>query len=98
MKALARHIQQIDLNTPLIVGGDFNTPPGDSLFRKLRPRLRDSFPEGGIGLGNTIINDIPLSRIDQLWVSRHFRIHSVLVRRTEHSDHRLVICDVSLAP
>jgi endonuclease/exonuclease/phosphatase family metal-dependent hydrolase len=98
MDAIAHYIQEIKPNTPLIVGGDFNSPPGDSLFRKLRPRLRDSFPEAGIGLGNTIINDIPISRIDQVWVSQHFRVHSVLARRTEHSDHRLVLCDLSLAP
>jgi len=96
MEAIARYVGQVDRDTQLIVGGDFNTPPGDSLFRKLRPRLRDAFPEGGIGLGNTIINDIPISRIDQVWVSSHFRVHAVVARRTEHSDHRLVVCDLSL--
>ena len=96
MEAIARYVRQVDPDTPLIGGGDFNTPPGDSLFRKLRPRLRDAFPEAGIGLGNTIINDIPISRIDQVWVSQHFRVHAVVARRTEHSDHRLVVCDLSL--
>jgi endonuclease/exonuclease/phosphatase (EEP) superfamily protein YafD len=81
---------------PLIVGGDFNTPAGDDLFRALKPRLRDSFRDRSIGFGNTIVNDCPLSRIDQIWVSRDLRVYAVVTRRTQHSDHRLVIADLAV--
>ena len=81
---------------PVIVGGDFNSPTGDSLFRELKPRLRDSFRVRPIGLGNTITNDFPFSRIDQVWISDDFRVHAVVTRRTRHSDHRLVVADLAL--
>jgi endonuclease/exonuclease/phosphatase family metal-dependent hydrolase len=49
---------------PAIVGGDFNTPGGDALFRALRPHFRDCFAVAGQGWPDTITNDYPASRID----------------------------------
>jgi vancomycin resistance protein VanJ len=94
MEWLVRRIESIPRNVPVIVAGDFNAGGRDALFRRLRPRLHDSFRDGGIGWGDTIINEFPFLRIDQIWVSDHFRSASVVVRRTEHSDHRMVICDL----
>ena len=34
------------------------------------------------------------SRVDQIWVSRHFRAESVTAQKTIHSDHRMVVCDL----
>jgi endonuclease/exonuclease/phosphatase family metal-dependent hydrolase len=95
MAAVWRYAEATPADLPLIVGGDFNAPAGDGLFRALKPRLRDSFRDAGRGLGNTITNEYPISRIDQVWVSRDLRVHTVLARRTRHSDHRLVVADVS---
>ncbi|HET6882470.1 MAG TPA: endonuclease/exonuclease/phosphatase family protein [Pirellulales bacterium] len=81
---------------PLIVGGDFNAPPGDAVYDALQPQLRDAFSEAGRGWGNTIINELPFLRIDQVWHSSHWQACDVYSRRTEHSDHRMVICDVML--
>lgn len=81
---------------PLIVGGDFNAPAGDAIFRLLQPRLHDTFKEGGVGWGDTFMNDFPLLRIDQVWTSEHFRAVAVRARRTEHSDHRMVVYDLLL--
>ena len=80
----------------MIVGGDFNAPQGDAVFRLLRPKLHDAFAEGGRGWGNTILNDVPVLRIDQFWVSETFRSDSVVARGTRNSDHRMVICDLRL--
>lgn len=81
---------------PVIVGGDFNAPTGDSLFRILKPDFRDAYPEGGAGWPNTITNDTPMSRIDQVWVSRQFEVESAWVVRTRHSDHRAVVVNLKL--
>lgn len=81
---------------PVIVGGDFNAPAGDSLFRVLQPEFRDAYPEGGAGWPNTITNDTPMSRIDQVWVSRQFDVRGAWVVRTRHSDHRAVVVDLRL--
>jgi vancomycin resistance protein VanJ len=83
-----------DPSLPLVVGGDWNTPPGDLLFRPFRGRLRDSFREAGRGLGSTIVNDLPLSRIDHIYIDRHLTAASVVARRTVHSDHRFVVADL----
>lgn len=88
----------LDEGVPLVLAGDFNAPAGDPVFRTLPDRLRDSFREAGIGLGNTMMNDLPVSRIDQIWVDRRLRLHGTVSRKTATSDHRLVIADVSLSP
>ena len=81
--------------TPLIVGGDFNAPPGDAVFQMLVPALHDAFGEKGRGWGNTIINAAPFLRIDQVWLSPQFRAVDVYSRKTKNSDHRMVVCDVA---
>ncbi len=78
----------------LIVAGDFNAPQGDRVFRFLPAGLRDSFAMGGRGIGNTVLNDIPVLRIDQIWVSRDFRVVQSFVLRSAISDHRMVVSDV----
>lgn len=94
MEWLVHQLDSIPNGVPVIVGGDFNAGGRDALFRRLRPRLHDAFSDGGTGWGNTLINEFPFTRIDQIWVSDHFRAASVVARRTKHSDHRMVICDL----
>jgi vancomycin resistance protein VanJ len=96
LRDIARQIDALPGGTPLIVGGDFNAPAGDAVFQLLQPRLRDAFREGGTGWANTIMNDLPVHRIDQVWTSDHFRAAAVVARPTRHSDHRLVVCDLVL--
>jgi endonuclease/exonuclease/phosphatase (EEP) superfamily protein YafD len=98
VRAIAAQIAALSPDTPLIVGGDFNAPAGDAIFRLLRPRLRDTFRQTGTGWGNTILNDIPLQRIDQIWVSDGFRAAGVVARKTRNSDHRMVIADLRWSP
>jgi len=81
---------------PLVLGGDFNAPAGDAALRVLSPRLCDSFREAGVGWGNTIVNEFPFARIDQVWIDDHWRAVAVRAQRTVHSDHRMVIADLVL--
>ncbi len=83
-------------NFPLVLGGDFNAPAGDAVVRLLLPELHDTYREGGIGWGDTVLNELPILRFDQVWASRHFRAVRVFARRSVHSDHRLVVCDLVL--
>ncbi|MCH8274654.1 MAG: endonuclease/exonuclease/phosphatase family protein [Armatimonadetes bacterium] len=94
MRLIAEQVDSVSEGVPIIAGGDFNAPAGDAVFRLLRPRLRDSFKEAGKGWGNTMINRIPFHRIDQVWISDAFRASAVVARKTEHSDHRMVVCDL----
>ncbi|BCW98817.1 MAG: hypothetical protein KatS3mg024_1644 [Armatimonadota bacterium] len=94
MAAVAAYLSTVPPDVPVILGGDFNVPQGDGIFRRLRPRLRDAFREGGRGWGNTFLNSFPILRIDQVWTSAHFRAISVRAKMTAHSDHRMVICEL----
>jgi vancomycin resistance protein VanJ len=93
---LAREVEKIPADVPVILGGDFNLPAGDKFFRILPARIRDSFRVAGHGWGDTLANDIPFVRIDQIWCDDHFRPVSTRAHKTVHSDHRMVICDLAL--
>jgi hypothetical protein len=94
LRLVARRIASVPRDIPLLVGGDFNAPAGDAAFRLLQPRLYDTFKRAGIGWGNTIVNEFPFARIDQVWASEPIRAGAVQARRTQYSDHRMVVCDL----
>ena len=98
LREVAEYLATIPPSAPVLLGGDFNAPAGDAIFRLLRPRLHDTFAEGGAGWGNTALNDLPVSRIDQLWVSRQFRTLSLRARHTKNSDHRMVVGEFDASP
>ncbi|GMU55306.1 MAG: hypothetical protein AMXMBFR33_44520 [Candidatus Xenobia bacterium] len=76
---------------PALVGGDFNAPAGDAAMRPLAAAgLRDAFPLAGSGWDNSFENSLPVHRIDQLW-SRGLRAVRVETRRSDASDHRMVL-------
>lgn len=77
---------------PVVIGGDFNTPPRNALYRLLRAELTDSFAEGGWGFGYSWNTDFPLLRIDYLW-SKGLKVHRAWVSKTVASDHHPVITD-----
>jgi vancomycin resistance protein VanJ len=81
-------------SVPIILGGDFNVPAGDTCIRILKPRLRDTFSENGFGWPHTAVNQIPLFRVDQIWISKQIKTCAVYARKTENSDHRMVVCDL----
>jgi vancomycin resistance protein VanJ len=96
MEEVADAIASLPPDTPIILGGDFNAPAGDAVFRLLRPRLHDAFREGGRGWGNTVLNELPVLRFDQIWLSDHLRAARVHAHKTKHSDHRMLVCDLLL--
>jgi endonuclease/exonuclease/phosphatase (EEP) superfamily protein YafD len=93
---IADYLQTIPDDRAVVLGGDFNAPPGDAVFRLLRSRLTDAFTIAGRGWGASFSRELPVLRIDQLWISTQLQALGVLVRRTENSDHRMVIADFAL--
>ena len=98
LSLVAERLRAVPSATPLIVGGDFNAPAGDAIFRLLRPRLRDTFEQAGVGWGDTYVNHAPMLRIDHIYASDRVRAAAVVVRETLWSDHRILICDLILPP
>lgn len=86
-------LDTINSSIPLVVGGDFNAPAGDGIFNVLKPKLRDSFTIGGVGWGNTVLNEVPVERIDQVWFNKELNVNDCRAFETKNSDHRMVICE-----
>ena len=98
-RAYAGHVRipsELQTSVHLIVGGDFKSPPYDDALAPLRDRLFDAFRKAGHGRGATGTNDYPLFRVDQIWVSQGFRPESVTAQNTMYSDHRMVVCDLTM--
>lgn len=93
---VARWLDKHACGMPVIAGGDFNAPGWDGALKELPSRLRDTFMESGTGWGNTVLNDFPVMRFDQIWASGEFRVLAVRACKTKHSDHRMVVCDLKL--
>lgn len=87
------------LNAPtIIVGGDFNSVPGDGAMLSLEQlRLRDSFVVAGLGYGATGTNQWPLFRVDQVWSNAKLTPIATTSRKSKCSDHRIVVADFSLS-
>lgn len=84
-----------DTQTPLVLCGDFNTPPRGLFYRQLCARLNDGFAQSGNGLGLSFPSRFPLLRIDYVW-TRGAKATSVRVDDAGASDHRMVVADVEL--
>lgn len=92
IQSIRDQIESVPSEEQLIVGGDFNVPAFDGCLSPLRDRLIDAFSVAGRGWGNTVLNDLPLFRIDQIWISNEFHCDSVRAFKSRNSDHRLVVC------
>ena len=82
----------------ILLAGDFNTPGGMPSLRPLKALLRDVWSQGGTGWGGTMTADMPVSRIDQCWVSDGIRVASARVRAGKASDHRMLVVDLLVGP
>ena len=82
----------------VIVGGDFNAPAHDAIYREFPRNFHDAFGQAGRGWGDTILNQVPLQRIDQIWIGPGLQSMDAGARRTRNSDHRLVWADLRLSP
>ena len=88
---IVEQVKQISDKVPVVLGGDFNVSAEDGCLRELSPFLSDTFSRGGVGWGHTALNSVPLFRVDQIWASSDFKPISVFAKKTEHSDHRMVV-------
>lgn len=76
-----------------ILCGDFNSPGGIQSSEPLRAVMRDIWPEGGRGWGATMPAWLPMSRIDQCWVTPDIEVVTAVVRKGA-SDHRRLVADL----
>ncbi len=83
---------------PVIVAGDFNTPPPSRFCRRMSESLTDCFSAAGRGTGYTFVpHGIPVFRIDYIWAGRGLQPASCRVGPSGPSDHRSVIAQMRFA-
>ena len=84
---------QVWQSAPVVIGGDFNAPAGDAVFRELEPDFTDAFAAVGTGWGNTFLNTSPLLRIDHLYSNAPLQAIRSRTVESINSDHRMVVAD-----
>lgn len=82
---------------PLLVAGDFNTPPRGRVYNALASRLGDSWREAGWGLGDSYSATMPVVRIDYAWHSKPWSVQRAFVPSSQASDHRPLVVDLALS-
>ena len=81
---------------PVLVAGDFNTPPRGRIYNAMHARLGDSWREAGWGFGKTFSATLPVVRIDYVWHSEHWTARRAFVPNSRASDHRPIVVDLEM--
>ena len=84
-----------DLEGPVILAGDFNTPPEGRVYSRLTSRFKDSFRERGWGWGFTYPSKLPLLRIDYIFHTPDWRVTRCEVGPKPGSDHRPLFAELA---
>jgi endonuclease/exonuclease/phosphatase family metal-dependent hydrolase len=78
---------------PLVVGGDFNSPPDSYACQRMLEGLQSAFAYAGSGFGWSFSSSHPVLRIDHLFASHDLEVLGCRVLPTSASDHRPVVAD-----
>jgi endonuclease/exonuclease/phosphatase (EEP) superfamily protein YafD len=79
---------------PVLLVGDFNTPPESAIFRTVWGRYTDAFSSAGWGWGYTFIGGRTTVRIDHILAGPGWRCERCWVAPSIGSPHRPVIADL----
>ena len=72
---------------PSMICGDFNDTPMSYTYHRLAAGHKDSFADGGSGMGATFSVLWPLLRIDYILVPENVTCDRTTVNRVPFSDH-----------
>jgi endonuclease/exonuclease/phosphatase (EEP) superfamily protein YafD len=90
---LAREVGQV--TGPVLLAGDFNTPPESAMFRRLWANCTDAFGSAGWGWGYTFQGGHTLVRIDHILAGPGWHCDRCWVGPNVGSPHRPVIADLT---
>lgn len=85
------------IREPVVLLGDFNSPPSSIAYRTLSGTLTDTFTQAGWGWGLSFPANVPAWRIDYVW-SKGLTPVSCQVLHLPASDHRAVLCHFKVDP
>lgn len=86
-----------DCRGPVLLAGDFNTPPQSALFEKVWSDYTDSFSSAGLGWGYTFFGSRTMVRIDHILAGPGWSCTGCRVGPFVGSLHRPVIADLALS-
>lgn len=81
-------------NEPVLIMGDFNDPPGSQPYKLFAQQFQDSCRVAGANWNKTWPARFPITRIDYIWVSQHFRVLRCHTLKSSASDHLPVIAEI----
>lgn len=84
-------------NAPVILCGDFNTPPDSCHVDQLRTRLRNSHEVAGEGLRETWPIVLPVLTLDQVWANDRIEWLRSRTLWSLSSDHRAVVAEFRIS-
>lgn len=93
--SLAKVVQSI--KEPVILMGDFNSPPTSIAYRTLSGQLTDTFAQAGWGWGLSYPANHPFWRIDYIWCKGLTPV-GCQVLHLPASDHRALLCRFKVDP
>ncbi|GAB5521988.1 MAG: endonuclease/exonuclease/phosphatase family protein [Rhodothermales bacterium] len=79
---------------PVMLVGDFNSPPHDWVYRHLAQGMADAFVEAGQGWGGTYHSRLPFVRIDHILLSPELKAVRAEVLAPLFSDHLPQVVEV----
>ncbi|HEY3377042.1 MAG TPA: endonuclease/exonuclease/phosphatase family protein [Armatimonadota bacterium] len=82
--------------SPVLIAGDFNTPPRGIIYRQLTQHYVDAFSAAGFGTGYTYPARFPIMQIDHLFVSNTIGIRCCTPITATASDHLPVMADLCI--
>lgn len=80
---------------PVILCGDFNDVPNSYAYSSVRKKLKNTFAETGLGIGNTFDGISPTLRIDNIFADEKFNILQFdRFKKKNLSDHFPIVADL----
>jgi len=89
---VAGHVRAV--KGPLVLVGDFNTPPQSSIFRQVWDEETDAFSSAGWGSGYTFFGGKTMVRIDHILASKGWYCSRCWVGPNVGSPHHPVVADL----
>ncbi len=80
----------------IILAGDFNVPARLPSLDPFRTFLADAWLAAGSGWGPTVPEFLPLSRVDQVWISDDIRPVCIRTVALAGSDHRGLVAELEI--
>lgn len=81
---------------PVVIMGDFNTPPRGQAYRAMSSRWTDAFRAAGWGPGYTFFTGAGIMRIDYIWTSDHIQVRNCVIPASTASDHYPLLASLSV--